>query len=235
MTNQPERILLNGLPPREQGAIEAYFRVLSSKGATEATLGKRAELLALFVPQLGKVALDGDAYRTVVEKIQCTLDSLQCQVFLNVIREFFWFWIEDIKSIAALRADQDYDPDLTDIKAYESELKQLWKALDGEKFSTVELWPIKAYTHALNEQAAPQELVDTRIKLVKLIVVRMRSMADLNNRQYRVAVDSLICSFKTAEPRRLFLGVAREFFHFWIGDPEAVKYIRLQYGTQVFI
>jgi hypothetical protein len=91
----------------------------------------------------------------------------------------------------------------------------------------VEQWPLKAYFTALRQEGADKAMVDTRVKLAKLLLYRLRSAPELNNQHYRLAVDSTLYLFKARETREMFLLAVREFYHFWIGDPEAANYIRV--------
>ena len=72
-------------------------------------------------------------------------------------------------------------------------------------------------------------MVETHSKLVKLLMVRRRTAGSgaRDAHSYRVAVDSTIPLFALQETRLLFLIVVREFYYFWIGDPEAAGHIML--------
>ncbi len=98
--------------------------------------------------------------------------------------------------------------------------------LDKEQFDVSETWPIKAYTLALRQNGAEQSLVDTRVKLVKLLLIRLRDAPAKNHKIYRIAVDASASLFAVKGTRHLFFAVVREFYYFWIGDPKAAEYIR---------
>jgi len=211
--------------PREQEALNAYFKLLQNKGASSENLKRRAQFLEVLIPSLTNLPSDGFAYREVVESILPTVDTPNWPFFLSVIREYFHFWIMDIKAIAALHGDTGYEIEPSEWLPAENDLKTLWKQIETEKFTSVELWPVKSYTHALRQAGADQGLIDTRVKLVKLAIVRMRTAPELNNKHYRLTVDATMHLFKVKDTRDLFLAVVREFYHFWIGDPEAENYI----------
>ena len=101
----------------------------------------------------------------------------------------------------------------------------MWNTVDQEKFGTAEAWALKAYTKALRNENAEQTLIDTRLKLVKILLVRIKDAPVKDNKAYRIAVDATLPLFELKKNRRLFLAVVREFFHFWSGNPEAEKYI----------
>ena len=104
-------------------------------------------------------------------------------------------------------------------------LSGIWKTIDQEKFSTTDSWALKAYSKALRNENAEQMLIDTRVKLAKILLVRLKDAPDKSNKVYRTTVDATLPLFEVKKNRRLFLVVVREFFHFWSGNPEAEKYI----------
>jgi hypothetical protein len=111
----------------------------------------------------------------------------------------------------------------------------LWQTLDKAKFDTVENWPIKAYSLALRQAGAEQALVDTRVKLVKILLIRLRDAPQKSNRHYRIAVDATVPLFEKHDTRRLFFAVVREFYYFWIGDPDAASRIGQSPATTSYV
>ena len=95
-------------------------------------------------------------------------------------------------------------------------------------------WPIKSYSFALRQAGAQQSLVDTRVQLVKLLLVRLRDAPERHGKYYRLAVDATLPLFDLQETRRLFYGVVREFYYFWIGDPDAKEHI-IEDGLASFV
>ena len=210
---------------REQEALHAYLTLLKNKGATEDSLEQRKQFLMRLMPMLTSLTNDGAAYREALENLLETLDKTEWPHSLAWAREYFPFWTKDIKAIATLNAEAAFDPEPTQWQPIECNLKTLWNTLDKEQFSVAENWPIKAYTLALRQEGASQSLVDTRVKLVKLLLVRLKDAPDKNHKIYRIAVDATVPLFDMREMRHLFLAVVREFYYFWIGDPDAASYI----------
>jgi len=97
--------------------------------------------------------------------------------------------------------------------------------LDKEQFDISETWPLKSYTLAFRQNGAAQSLVDTRVKLVKLLLIRLRDAPAKNHKIYRIAVDASVFLFAVKGTRHLFFAVVREFYYFWIGDPDAANYV----------
>jgi hypothetical protein len=61
--------------------------------------------------------------------------------------------------------------------------------------------------------------------LVKLLLVQLRATEEKDGKNYRAAVDAILPLFVMKETLHLFLAVVREFFHFWIGAPNAAIHI----------
>lgn len=213
------------LEAREQEALNAYLNLLQRKGASYEFLNKRAELLTRLAKLIQGKTNDGYMYRDALETVLEKLDRSEWPQFIAMARDFYHFWIKDIKAIAALNSESAFDIEPIKWQPLETNLKVLWNLLDKEKFDTSETWPLKAYTLALRQEGAAQTLVDTRVKLVKLLLVRLRDAPEKNHRIYRIAVDSTVPLFTLKDTRRLFLVVVREFYYFWAGDPDAAKYI----------
>jgi len=212
---------------REQEALDAYIRLLQNKGATPDMLQRRKVFLQQLMPILSKKPLDGGEYRDRVETLLDSLDKADWPLYQAVAREYYPFWTKDIKAIAALNADSGFDLAEVPWAPLEVNLKTLWNLLDKEQFSIAENWPLKAYSQALRAEGAQQATVNTRIKLVKLQLVRLRDAPEKNHKVYRAAVDATVPLFSMRDTRQFFLLVAREFYYFWIGDPDAANYIVL--------
>ena len=206
---------------REKEAINAYLKLLQTKGATGAVLHKRSSFLDKLSVSLADKLLDGSEYREAIEVVMETIPADDWHDSLNAAREFYPFWVKDIKAIAALNIQPGFEIQPIQWKPELASLKSLWASLETEKFETSENWPLKAYTQALRYEGAEQSLVDTRVKLAKVILIRLRNAPEKNHKTYRTAVDLTLPLFNIKQNRRLFLVVVREFYHFWAGNPAA--------------
>lgn len=210
---------------REKEAINAYLKLLQAKGASSSVLHKRSLFLDKLGEKLVSIHQDGNEYRLLVEGIMDEMPAEQWHDCLTAAREFYPFWMNDIKVIAMLNLNAGFEVKPIDWKPDLVSLKALTESLETEKFDTSENWPLKAYAQALRQQGADQPLVDTRVKLAKIILIRLRSAPERSNTAYRTAVDLTLPLFNIKQNRKLFLVVVREFFHFWSGNPDAASMV----------
>jgi hypothetical protein len=206
---------------RENEAIRAYLKLLEAKGAIAGVLHKRSSFLEKLVVNLAGKELDGNVYREAVETIMETIETDDWHTNLTAAREYYLFWRKDIKAIAALNLSPGFDVEPLKWKPIPTSLKKIMESLPTEKFDVSENWPLKAYAQALRQEGSEQSLVNTRTKLAKIILVRLRNAPNKSHKSYRIAVDMTLPLFNIKNNRRLFLVVVREFYHFWVGNPDA--------------
>jgi hypothetical protein len=202
-------------------AVRAYLKLLQTKGAVSSALLTRSLFLEKLTVNLVGRELDGNEYRQAVELVMETLPADDWHDCLTTSREFYPFWRQDIKAIAALNINPGFDVTPFQWKPLPASLKSLMDSLITEKFDASENWPLKAYAQALRQEGSEQSLVDTRVKLAKIILVRLKNAPVKNHKSYRTAVDLTLPLFNIKNNRRLFLVVVREFYHFWVGNPDA--------------
>ncbi len=210
---------------REKEAISAYLKLLQAKGASNAVLHRRASFLENLSPDLANLVLNGNEYRTFIENIMDTIQADEWHENLTAAREFYPFWIKDIKAITTLNINQGFETNLLQWKPDHATLKSLIDGLQTEKFEMTENWPLKAYTQTLRSEGAEQELVDTRVKLAKIILIRLRNAPEKTHKSYRAAIDLTLPLFNIKQNRKLFLVVVREFYYFWSGNPNAASMV----------
>jgi hypothetical protein len=215
---------------REKQAIDAYLKLLKNKGVHDASLEKRYLFLEKLCTHLATRQLNGVDYRFAVEAVMEEIPHDDWHASLSFAREYFAFWAQDIKSIAAYSRAQKFDVNVEHWKPVPTTLKAITDGLDAEKFETSETWPLKAYTMALRGEGAELPLVDARIKLAKIMLIRLRSAPERDQKYYRIVVDLTLPLFKSKDSRKIFLVAVREFYHFWIGNPEAASMV-LKDGT----
>lgn len=210
---------------REDAAIAAYFNLIRSKGGDDLSISLRLPLLNQLLPLLAGCACIGSEYRDKLEQIMELQPPEHWPPYLVIAREFYPFWMGDFKAISMLSSEVGFDLHPVAWMPAAITLPVIWQSIDQEKFTTAESWAIKSYSMALKEEDASQDLVDVRLKLAKILVVRMRDAPITQKNAYRLVVDATLPLFELKKTRQLFLVVVREFYHFWSGNPDAKDHV----------
>ncbi len=213
------------IDPREQQALEVYIKLLTGKGFGPDTFVPRVNFLNKLMPLLASKELNGREYRMAIEVLMDAVANDDWPESLVISREYYPFWINDLKAVSLFSKNATQDPLPIEWQPVPVELSSLWHSVDAEKFATTDSWALKGYTKALRFENAEQTLIDTRLKLAKIMLVRLRDAPDKSNKIYRTTVDATLPLFEVKKNRRLFLVVVREFFHFWAGNPDAEKFV----------
>jgi len=221
------------IEPREQQALEVYIKLLTAKGFGPKTFVPRINFLNRLMPLLASKQANGHEYRAVIEALMDSVEEADWPESLVIAREYYPFWINDIKAVAILNKITTVDTLPIDWQPVHVSLSALWHNVNEEKFGTTDSWALKGYTKALRNENAEQTLIDTRLKLAKILLVRLRDAPNKNNKVYRTTVDATLPLFEVKKNRRLFLVVVREFFHFWSGNPEAEKFVLNNYTVSM--
>lgn len=206
---------------RQQTSLEAYLALMKKNGADEANLVRRQALLEKLLPCLVKKPVKGEFFRNAVDEALPLIDKADWPFFMTVVRDFYYFWVNDFKMIAALQKSGNFNANPALPAPPEGTLKTLWAQLATEKFSVSEKWPINAYKAALRDEGIEKEVIEIRAKLAQLLLMQLRKIEGKDGHVYRLAVESMLPVFHKKETLELFIGVVREFFNFWLGDPNA--------------
>jgi hypothetical protein len=205
---------------REKVAISAYFKLLEKKGAKSGVLYKRSLFLDKFIPLLDDQPLERSSYSKAIEKVIKTMPADIWHDSLNTAREFYPFWMQDIKAIAAFSRQGGFDIQPLKWQPKPTSLKILTDQLKTAKFDVTETRHLISYTQALKDKGANQQLLDNRLNLAKILLLQLKGAPAGDARVYRVAVDVTLPLFKIDENKQLFLLVIREFYQYWIDNPD---------------
>ncbi len=203
---------------REKQAVSAYFKLLEKKGAKSGMLYKRSVFLDKLIPQLADKEIERTTYSKAISAIMKDVPAETWHECLNTAREFYPFWTQDIKAIAAFSINGGFDVQPQKWTPAPTTLKSLTERLKTEKFDATDARQLKLYTNALRDKGADQLLLDTRINLAKVLLMQLKGAPIGDARVYRTAVDFTLPMFKADESKQLFLFVIREFYYYWIGD-----------------
>lgn len=210
---------------REQQALEVYIKLLKSKGFGPETFIARTNFLNKLMPLLAGKDQIGSVYRKIIETLMDDVPQDAWPESLIIAREYYPFWVDNVKAIARLSEATVEDALPIDWQPVQLQLSELWSTIDEKKFSRTDSWALKAYTAALRNENAEQTLIDTRVKLAKVLLVRLSDAPEPNNKTYRTTVDATLPLFEVKNSRRIFVVVVREFFNFWAGNPDAEQFI----------
>ncbi len=132
-------------------------------------------------------------------------------------------WMNDIKAIALFEKHYGYDVKPVKWKPLPASLEKLTESIEHESFDERDTLALLRYSRHLYVQGAEPLVVDTRLKLAKVVVVRLRDAPVKSNITYRMAVDMTLPLFRVKEIRELFLAVVREFYYFWTETHDKTK------------
>lgn len=206
---------------REKQATDAYLKFLKSKGATTGTLYQRSRFLDAFMLKLSDKEQTRKTFAIALEETLMSLPQADRSNALNTAREYFPFWMNDIKAIAMFHEYYGFSIKEMTWEPKHTTLDALTKNLDNETFNAEESSSLTHYLEAIANLGANRSIISTRNKLAKIILLRLREAPIKNHAVYRLSVDLTLPLFKTQEIRELYLDVVREFYHFWENAPNA--------------
>lgn len=206
---------------REKESANAYLKFLQSKGAPSGLLYLRSRFLDTLMAKLtGKIQTRKE-FAYALEETLAILPHNERNNALNTAREFFPFWMNDIKAIAMFEEYYGFSVNDFTWEPKHKTLKALTDELETEKLTDAESESLNKYRQVIIKLGADKYVVDTRSKLAKIILIRLRDAPVTNQIIYRISVDLTLPLFKTKEIKQLYLDVVREFYYFWINDPDA--------------
>ena len=206
---------------REHIALSAYLNLLERKGFNKMELRQREVIILKLIPWIENIHCDGNAFRDAVDQLFKTVEKSLWVSYLPVIREFFSFWIDDIKAIVAMNQDNAFGANLVKWKPVETELKDLWSSLDKHTLTKAEMQPLAEYEKVLRSNGVEEFVVNACKKLAKLLLILLRSAPHKQPVAYRHALDANLTLFSSNEAYKVTLKVGREFYYFWKGDVHA--------------
>lgn len=206
----------------EKQSAKAYLRFLESKGATTRILYLRSRFLDAFTINLVGQAQTRKAYSVALKITMETLDDNDKQLALQTSREFFPFWVNDIKAIAKFEHAYGFVTESTQWQPQLDSLASLTEQIDQEMLSAKERADLINYAEALDNKGHGSSKIEKRSKLAKIMLICLRDAPENNHMAYRSAVDAMLLLFKTDEVKKSYLEVAREFYPIWNGKQVAI-------------
>lgn len=202
--------------PVDNEALNAYLSFLRGKGIAQNSLDARIEFLNRLMAGLVSKPYDRNAYAGALNLIMKKTRDQAWHFHMQVAREFYPFWMQDIKAIALL-SEQYGTQSVVDWTPLPTTLKQISFMLETVIFDEAESAQLEHYLHAMRHQGLPKGVIVVKLRLAKIILLRLRDAPQKSGAIYRVAVDMTLPLFRLKNSRQLFLEVVREFFALWVG------------------
>lgn len=199
----------------ENEALNAYLSFLRGKGIAQSSLDARIEFLTRLISGLASKPYDRNAYAGALNMIMKKTRDQAWHFHMQVAREFYPFWMQDIKAIALL-SEQYGTHNVVDWTPLPTTLKQITYMLETVIFDETESAQLERYLHTMRQQGLPKGVIVVKLRLAKIMLLRLREAPQKSGAIYRVAVDMTLPLFRLKNSRQLFLNVVREFFEVWM-------------------
>lgn len=203
---------------REQEALKAYVKLLSSQGVSQRVLVQREFIILRLSVFLAQIPGHGSHYRQAVDRFIHSIDPAEVPAVLPVVREFFSFWMRDIKAIAAMSQANVFHGTSMPSIATQDELFKHWYDLDQLALQKPEAQMLEAF-HTATLARNPDPLIyKERMRMAKSLLLSLRQVAHKQSLSYRQIVDRNLPLFNALGTHHAFLSVSREFYYFWRGE-----------------
>jgi len=217
MQNDLQHLLQLGMTQdREYEALKAYFRFLHMKGAHAEGLLKREQVLTKLDDFLSDIPSNGANYRAAVDQFLRKVNKTEWPFCLMVVREYFLFWIGDVKKIAQLNAQDGFEAEPMQWQALTGSLKGIWSILDKVVLGNQQTILLEKFQQQIEQQLIDLKLKTAKLKLARLLLFKLGNTQVKSPKIYRRAVDATLPIFETAEQQELFLNTVREFYYCWL-------------------
>lgn len=203
---------------REEEAQKAYVKLLTGQGVSQRVLIQREFTIIRLSAFLKDIPCTGTEYRHAVDRFIASIDTSEIPMVLPVVREFFSFWVRDIKAIAAMSQAKVFNGNVPVVTATQDELFKHWYDLDKTIMSTSEKQILEAFLTDSQAKGFDPAAFKERMRMAKCLLLTLRNVPHKQSHSYRQMVDRNLPLFNALGNQHVFLSVAREFYYFWRGD-----------------
>jgi len=203
---------------REQEAQKAYVRLLTGQGVSQRVLVQREFVIVRLSAFLKEIPADGTHYRQAVDRFIASIDPAEIPTVLPVVREFFSFWVRDIKAIAAMSQAKVFSGSTPVITVTQDELFKDWYELDKTALSSHEKQTLEAFEQVTLIRGFEPAVFKERMRMAKCLLLSLRNVSHKQSYSYRQMVDRNLPLFNALGSQHTFLSVSREFYYFWRGE-----------------
>ncbi|MGJ8620812.1 MAG: hypothetical protein ACSHWN_10800, partial [Methylophilaceae bacterium] len=130
---------------REKEAADAYLKFLQAKGASSRALYLRSKFLDTFMAKLAEKAQTRKEFAMSLELTLSVLSNDERNNALNTAREYFPFWMNDIKAIAMFEEYYGFNVSEIQWQPEHATLKKLTDELETTKLNDAESQSLNAY------------------------------------------------------------------------------------------
>lgn len=203
---------------REEEAQKAYVKLLTGQGVSQRVLVQREFVIIRLSAFLKDIPCDGSHYRQAVDRFIASMDSAEIPAILPVVREFFSFWVRDIKAIAAMSQAKVFNGTTPVTMATQDELFKHWYDLDKTTMTSQEEQVMDTFKQVSMVRGFEPAVFKERMRMAKCLLLSLRQVPYKQSHSYRQMVDRNLPLFNALGSQHTFLSVSREFYYFWRSD-----------------
>lgn len=188
-------------------AIAAYINHLKSNGASHNIVHEHKYFLTKLAHYVYGITIDGVSYRKAVNELLLNVPDENQAFCIKLARSFYGYW-RTAHNAATVQQT-------TKLSFKEDELVKLWHGIDEEFLYALEDWLLNLYSESMRQMGIPQNYIDIRQKIVKVIMVELRKVDTYSEEDYRNTINRVQPLFSSLDMQDFFLTVSREFYRFW--------------------
>jgi len=191
------------------------LNLLQSKGANSRTLYLRSRFLDKLIPRLEGKEQSRLSFAQALKATKPDIVKDNLELALSTAREFFPFWVNDIKAIANFEKKHGFNIKAAEWEPKPKTLKALKNAADSNIFTNDEERVLDIYSEKMLRKMTDPSDVNLRTGYAKLILARLRDAPEKSHEVYRKAVELILKELKKNTEAELCLKIAREFYKCW--------------------
>ncbi|MTD33530.1 hypothetical protein GKE73_12140 [Paludibacterium sp. dN 18-1] len=212
--------MISELPSDEPASLVAYLRLIERQGASAQVVAERRRLLTPLVRVLEGKPQQLEVFREAVEMLLADCEPDERVITLTSAREYYYFWLGDVKKLAAMTSRAGFSTRNVHIEVTGS-LDDLCQRLQQQGFAD---FPpsLGIYLGELFENGVDESVIAEREILLKAMLFLLHGQP-YKPESYRVAVDAMLLHLAERGNHTAFLDLAREFFYYWLSFPPATE------------
>lgn len=187
-------------------AVQSYMNACLAKQTNPNHIKDVKFYLNKLANFLYAIHIDGVVYREVIDKLVSGIDIKDKAFCIELAREFYPY----CRNNYGLS-----DRSLISIEASKKEFMHLWSHIDEEFFSDFESSSLNQYLQYLEQIGVSESDVQIRGKIVKVIILEIRSHDQILKISFRNAINKIQHYFSHDDMQGLFYEVSRQFYSFW--------------------